>query len=181
MSEISDRYDRIADGFETVMSRVGDRWDSPSPCEGWTARDVVRHLVDVHRMILARLDGSEPTLLADEDDATAEWPKARADVLARLTDEKQASTIVGGAFGEQPWEKLASGVLCTDTLLHTWDLATATGQQVQLDDGAITASLEFLTPFDQALRRPGGFGPKVDAPGDADLQTQLVAFSGRRP
>src|SRR3712207_7164865 len=29
-----------------------DAWDRPSPCEGWTVRDVVRHLVQTQREFL---------------------------------------------------------------------------------------------------------------------------------
>ena len=31
------------------------RWTNPSPCEGWSARDVVRHLVDVHGHFLGNV------------------------------------------------------------------------------------------------------------------------------
>ena len=34
---------------------------------------------------------------------------------------------------------------------------------------------------DEQLRSGGQFGPRVEVPEDADPQTQLIAFSGRRP
>lgn len=181
MSEVSERYDRVASDFDKVLAGVSDQWGSPSPCEGWSARDVVRHIVDVHRMMLARLDGSEPQLLADEDDPAAAWSSVRDEVVDRVSDPAQAATVVGGAFGEQPWEQLVGRVLCADTLLHTWDLSRATGQQVALDDETARSALEWMTPLDDAMRRPGGFGPKIDAPEGADDLTKLVAFSGRHP
>lgn len=47
MSEISDRYRNVAARFtETARSVPADAWDTPAPCEGWVARDVVRHLVE---------------------------------------------------------------------------------------------------------------------------------------
>lgn len=60
------------------------------------------------------------------------------------------------------------------------DLARATGQDDQLDVDAAIKALEFLVPIDEAIRRPGGFGPKLVAPSYADAQTQLPAFAGRR-
>ena len=46
MSEISDRYRRLSQAFaDTVAAVPDDRWENPSPCEDWTARDVVRHVV----------------------------------------------------------------------------------------------------------------------------------------
>jgi uncharacterized protein (TIGR03086 family) len=69
--------------------------------------------------------------------------------------------------------------LCTDTLIHTWDLARATGQDEALDEEGVTKAMEFLTPIDEAIRRPGGFGTKVEPRPDADAQTRLLNFSGR--
>ena len=33
-----------------------------------------------------------------------------------------------GMFGEQTFESLVGRLVCSDTLIHTWDLARATGQ-----------------------------------------------------
>ncbi len=35
--------------------------------------------------------------------------------------------------------------------------------------------------MDQALRASGHFGPRVEVPADADVQTRLLAFIGRNP
>jgi hypothetical protein len=35
--------------------------------------------------------------------------------------------------------------------------------------------------MDEALRQSGHYGPKVDVADDADVQTRLLAFIGRRP
>ena len=34
---------------------------------------------------------------------------------------------------------------------------------------------------DELLRKSGHYGPKVEVPADADEQTRLIAFTGRRP
>ena len=45
MSDIAERYERVTSQFtERVRAVPEDAWDNPSPCEGWTARDVVGHL-----------------------------------------------------------------------------------------------------------------------------------------
>src|SRR3954463_15957176 len=47
MTDITDRYRKIADSFtDRVRAVPADAWDNPAPCEGWVARDVVRHLVE---------------------------------------------------------------------------------------------------------------------------------------
>jgi uncharacterized protein (TIGR03086 family) len=112
-------------------------------------------------------------------DLRAEWTSATDAIRAVLMDEPLASQTVSGVFGEQPFESLVGRLLCADTLIHTWDLARATGQDDRLDEHAAEKALEFLTPIDEAIRRPGGFAPKLEPPPGADAQTRLLAFTGR--
>jgi hypothetical protein len=64
---------------------------------------------------------------------------------------------IGGMFGEQSFESVVGRLVCTDLLVHTWDLARATDHDEQLDPGAITTSREFLAAIDDGIRSPGGF------------------------
>jgi len=46
-TEIAARYRRIAARFsERTTEMTAAAWKSPAPCDGWVARDVVRHLVE---------------------------------------------------------------------------------------------------------------------------------------
>jgi uncharacterized protein (TIGR03086 family) len=180
MSETTERYETVAGGFDRrVAGVVPGQWAAASPCEGWSARDVVAHVVDTHRRVLATLEGREPVVVGPDDDVTACWRSVRTDLLAALTDPARAGTTVSGMFGEQSFESLVGRLLCTDTLVHTWDLARATGQDEQLDAAAVAAGRAFLEPIDDAIRRPGGFAPKLEAPAGADPQTAFLAFCGR--
>ena len=40
---------------------------------------------------------------------------------------------------------------------------------------------EGMEPMDEMLRSSGHYGPRVEVPDDADEQTKLIAFTGRRP
>jgi hypothetical protein len=45
MTDVSDRYRRLAAEFTRHVDGVpAGGWDSPSPCAGWTALDVLRHV-----------------------------------------------------------------------------------------------------------------------------------------
>jgi uncharacterized protein (TIGR03086 family) len=83
-------------------------------------------------------------------------------------------------LASSPSESLVGRLLCADTLVHTWDLARATHQEERLDASAVVEAMEFLSPIDDAIRRPGGFGPKIAPKPDADEQTKLLNFCGRR-
>jgi len=181
MSDVSDRYSVVADGFSRRVQGADEaNWTRPSPCTDWAAADVVDHVVNVHRMILASLTGETPTQLEAGEDRRQAWSQATGQVRAALSDPEQATrTVSGGPFGEQPFESLVGRVLCADTLIHTWDLARATGQNEQLDPSAVQAAMGFLGPIDEAIRRPGGFGAKIDPAPGADAQTRLLNFAGR--
>ena len=49
MEDVSERYRRLA---ATLTARIewvpDDAWSNQSPCEQWTARDLVGHVVEVH-------------------------------------------------------------------------------------------------------------------------------------
>jgi hypothetical protein len=69
-----------------------------------------------------------------------------------------------------------------DLLIHSWDLARATGGDERLDPEAVAAALEGFKPLDEVLHSSGNvFGPKVEPPPNTDLQTELLCFAGRRP
>jgi uncharacterized protein (TIGR03086 family) len=68
-----------------------------------------------------------------------------------------------------------------DVLVHTWDLATATGQDTSIDADFAAGMYEGMLPMDDMLRQSGHFGPRVEVPDDADPVTKLIAFTGRTP
>ena len=181
MSEIADRYETVAEAFgDRVAGIPADGWRTPSPCDEWEARDIVVHVVNVHRQALAGLDGSDPRLVDVDDDLAPAWTEATASVRNALGDRDRATRVItGGPFGEQPFETLVSRLVCADTLVHTWDLARATGQDERLDPDAVARASDFLVPLDDNLRRPGAFAAKIEPPAGADAQTKLLNFAGR--
>jgi hypothetical protein len=67
-----------------------------------------------------------------------------------------------------------------DLLVHTWDLARTVGADEHLDEGSVRGAYEALKPMDAMIRQPSFFGPKLDPPDGADLQTEFLYFLGRR-
>jgi len=82
-------------------------------------------------------------------------------------------------FGDMPFEDLASRVVCSDTLVHTWDLARATGQDEQLDTAAVAFAWTWMKPAGERQRASGDFGPAVEQPAAPDTQARLLCFLGR--
>ena len=78
-----------------------------------------------------------------------------------------------------PLEQMVGRIMCSDVLVHTWDLARATGQDETLNAEAVEGTFSGLKPMDAMIRQPGIFGPKLESPEGADLQTQMLCFLGR--
>jgi hypothetical protein len=66
-------------------------------------------------------------------------------------------------------------------VVHTWDLARATGLDETLDADVVHEMLVGMEPLDEMLRASGHYGARVAVAGDADDQTKLIAFTGRTP
>ena len=181
MGEEIDRYERVATGFDQRIKAVpADKWGAPAPCEGWTARDVVAHVVRNHRSMAAAATETEAKEMTDDEDPARAWTDTYESVVALTKDAGVLSNPVNGPGGPMPFEQALGGLVSMDTCIHTWDLARAVGGDEHLDPDVVRLSWEMLEPMDAMLRRPGVFGPKLDAPADADEQTRLLYFLGRR-
>jgi uncharacterized protein (TIGR03086 family) len=182
MTDIADRYDKLAGAMEERIAAVPeDRWGSPAPCEGWTARDVVRHLVDTPAIFFGMIDEPAPVGGPSvDDDPAAAFEHVRRAVHAALEDPEVAERGYEGVFGKSTFEKGVNQFLCADLVVHAWDLARATGQDERLDPDEVHALYEGMLPMDEAIRAPGAFGPKVEPPPGADEQTRLLCFLGRQ-
>ena len=78
MTEAAAQYRRRADAFERlIVGTSPDRWTAPSPCDGWTASDVVAHVVDFSAHVLRERAGVGETR-ALQVVAAATEPTAKA-------------------------------------------------------------------------------------------------------
>jgi uncharacterized protein (TIGR03086 family) len=193
MSEISDRYRRRADAFERKVASVRpEQWQNPSPCAKWTARDVVRHIVDMHGVMLRPLGRTLGPAPSVDDDPLAAFRAARADVEAILDDPSLAGQECDAPLGRTTVERNIDEVVGNDLPLHGWDLARATGQDDTIDPEEVEQAMAGLRAHPAELverfRTPGAFGPGVEVfgaevkvAGDASAQDRLLAFIGRDP
>jgi uncharacterized protein (TIGR03086 family) len=197
MSDIADRYLLLSEGFlARIRATPADRWDAASPCAGWTARDVVAHVINGHRGILAMVDrmppapadgvgispmADAPTVEPGADLAIA-FQRCRDDMHAMLTDPDRAATrLPGGPLGPVPVEQAADIIGGLELLVHTWDLARAVGGDEELDDELVTRTHQALLPHYANLQATGAFQPSLTAPDNADPQAAFLHFVGRRP
>ena len=190
MSEISERFATVAAAFtDRVRAVPAHAWDAPAPCDGWVARDVVGHLVEwlAPPGFLLGTFGVDPGPIPPvEDDPVGAWATVRDAIQAALDDPAIAGRVEDcGPPGRLSFEAAVDMTCTPDVLIHTWDLARATGLDERLDTGEVrrqVAAIESLPPeVDAAMRRSGHYGPRVEVAADADEQSRLLAFMGRTP
>jgi uncharacterized protein (TIGR03086 family) len=176
------RHRDIAAAF-TDRVRGVDSWDVPSPVADWTARDVVRHLVDWLPAFLAGGTGIDlPRGPSVDDDPVAAWQTHSDAVQALLDDPTTPGRVLKNPhIGELPVDRAVDQFYTVDVFMHTWDLARATGQDDRLDPELCGQLLGGMDQFEEAMRSSGQYGPRVAVPADADVQTRLLGFIGRDP
>ena len=184
MGEISERYRKVAGGVTQVVTAVpDDAWDNPAPCDGWVARDVVGHLVEWFPPFLQSAAGIDLTDGPSvDDDPVAAW-KILSDGVQTVLDDPQIAT---GTFshpqaGNHTVEDAIGMFFLNDVLIHTWDVARATGGNETLDADEVHRMFSGIEPYDEMLRSSGQYGPRVAVPENADEQSKLIAFMGRQP
>jgi uncharacterized protein (TIGR03086 family) len=180
----ADRYRRVAQGFtDRTLGVTGGDWDSPAPCQGWLAKDVVWHLTTWVPGFFSDSGGQElPEPPSSSDDPAEAWTALDTAIQAALDDpERAASEIEHPRVGRHRFEDAVGMFVLGDVLVHTWDLARATGQDDTLDPVIVHEVLLAMEPWDEILRVDGQYGPRVRVPADADEQTRLIAFTGRQP
>ncbi len=181
MSETADRYRTLAEAFTAKVAAVpADRWSSATPCEDWTARDLVGHVAGSTAMFFGFVDRPVPDLPSIDDDPLATWTSSRDAMQAALDDPAVATTAFDGLMGPTTFNESVDRFICADLVIHNWDLSRATGLDETLDADEVHAIYEGLKPMDEMMRMPGVFGPKVAAPDGADEQTELLCFLGRQ-
>jgi uncharacterized protein (TIGR03086 family) len=183
MTSTADRYDRLAADFAATVEAVPpDRWASPSPCEEWTARDLVAHVVESHGLFEGFVGRELGEVPSADDDPAAAFGAARRTVSAHLHDpDAAAASFEGSVFGHMTFAEAIDRFIAFDLLVHRWDLAQAAGLDVTLPADEVARARAAAEEMGDALRGPGAFGPEVEAPEGAGEQDRLVAFLGRNP
>jgi len=168
---------------DRVNAVTDDQWDAPTPCRGWTVRDLVNHVVGEDRWTKPLVDGRTMAEVGDSLDGDL---LGDAPVRSALDAAKEATTAVAEAlprggtvhlsYGE---EQLGEYVrqLAADHLVHGWDLAVATGGEVRLDPAVVTEVAGWYAEREHLYRGAGMVAPRAVSHGGA--QGDLLAAFGR--
>lgn len=158
------------DATAAALASVTD-WTAPSPCAGWTVRDVARHLVDAMCTFAAAVDGGAPEYHGD--DLPAAYRAAADRCLAVFEDPAVLAASHPFPFGPTPGSVIAS-ISVSESLVHGWDVAKGAGVPYSPAPEVVASLL--AEPF--APPAEGMFAAPVPPASDEPF-TVLLARMGR--
>jgi uncharacterized protein (TIGR03086 family) len=180
-----DIYRRASAGFDAIMRDfTRAHWEAPTPCDKWSARELVNHVVGEDRWLPPLLAGQTIADVGDSldgdllgDDPLQAWSTAWAAALA-AADATEPDRIVQLSFGPTPTEEYLWQV-AADHLIHGWDLAVAIGADRHLDEPSVAAVHEWFVDREEMYRAGGVIAERLPVPADASPQTMLLSTFGR--
>jgi uncharacterized protein (TIGR03086 family) len=180
-------------GTELLVASIGpDHWSLPTPCSGWSVRDVVNHLVGGN-LLFVRLLGGAPLPTREElvaafrtdrlgSDPVGAYRAAAATLLDAFGADGVLERVVTVPAGTFPGIG-ALHLRIVEALVHGWDVSRATGIPLTVPDELVEQELAFTRDTLSRLPpRPAGqgpFGPAQPVAGDAPALDRLAALLGR--
>lgn len=186
--------DALAAAFASTRAVVAkvtpDQYDERTPCASWDVRALINHVVGGSHWFAATARAGEPPAGGAEPpdftvgDPLAAYDEGIAASLAAFADPEAATRTVRLPFGEMPVAAFMQ-IAATDTFMHGWDLARATGQDSDLNPELATRLLAGARQtMRDSFRGPdptSPFGPAVEVSESAPPADQLAGFLGRQP
>lgn len=173
------KYAAAVHPLTAVVEAVAPQaWDAPSPCPGWTARDVVKHLVDTQRETLTDngVDlGDPPDVHADP---VAAWTEHTGRVLDALADDDTVDRAIEWFFGPTTIGTTIEQYYVWDMYVHRWDLARAAGLEANFTHAELDRIEQGADRLGDALHSDGMCRPALIPAGD-DRTTRVLARLGR--
>lgn len=185
--DVVELHERTVSGFVEQVDRAdGAGWGDPTPCAGWSVRDLVNHLVAEDRWTRPLLEGRtidevgsalDGDLLGDDPRAAvhAAADEAVGAVQALLHDGAKVQLSYGEESAEEYVRQLAA-----DHLVHAWDLAAATGTDYDPDPALVAEVAGWFVEREALYRAAGIISARPPAGAGGELGDLLVAM-GRDP
>jgi uncharacterized protein (TIGR03086 family) len=181
LAECAAEAARVARGVEAAQL------SEPTHCPDWDVRALVNHWVLYtshgleHRALRQPLSEE---LTARDFTADPDWARAYAEQLDRAVAAWDDPAVWAGevdlGMAKMPAAELVP-MIVKELAVHGWDVATATGQEYRISDGAARLVLEVVETHGDLYRRYDGFADPVPVAQGAPAFERALASSGRDP
>ncbi len=154
----------------------------PSPCPGWSLRDVLNHSIGVTRTFAAFASGVTDEPRTPEGDLLGGDPRAASGAAASVAraaweraDRNRTCRLRFGTFSSDQ----AAGINLFDVLAHTWDLASPLGIPIDCPDRLWNAALAAVDVVVRDGRDPVHYGPEIPSPPGTPPMVRFLHATGR--
>lgn len=183
----------MAADFEVAVAEFGrrvaaikpDQWQAGTPDTDWNVRQLLNHVTGEYLWVPEILAGKTIAEVGTKfdgdilgDDPVAVYKQASAAATAAAKTAKPDQTV-HLSFGDVPAGQYIEQMFI-DSVIHGWDLAKGIGADESIAPELVQACWDLLRPQAEQWRSGGAFAAQVVAADDADLQTKLLALTGRR-
>lgn len=180
----------VRTSIEIVEQLTPADLDRPTPCEGWTLRDLLEHNIAQHYGFAAASRGEGDIAVWKTKplgaDPIAEYRAAAAHVLTAFAEtgvlerrfpvpEIMPDLVIPANLG--------ISFHFVDYVVHSWDMAASLGVKLDFDEELLSAALLIAraVPGGDVRTRPGAsFAPIIELTGGSTLD-QILALLGRSP
>ena len=191
-----DHADHMRESVDIAVAAIRGadpaHFGDPTPCSDWTVGQAVNHLAFglVMADYGARKEAWPPDWTEDErcpylrGVPEAEWADraAEAGAAAARAWQDPAAWEGDAPFGGGSMPAAAIGSMMTsEFVLHGWDVARATGQELTVAEPLATTVLTGVEAIAGMGRDGGWFAPEVPVPDDAPTLDRALGLSGRDP
>lgn len=176
---------RAGRGFRQRLVEVErDDWARPTPCDEWSVRDLVNHVVGGNLRYVMILAGEPADALVrtrDQDWLGSDPLESFDEAFARITESFSVPGILTAAVRHPKAGPLTGEQLrvlrVNELTVHAWDLARAIDSEERLDGRVVSWLLEQLEPLRAAIGLPEP--APADDPVAAGPQATLLRLLGR--
>ena len=180
-----DLLDRLLRTTRELVAQVSsDAQDRPTPCADFDLGTLVAHLIGWQQVFAACLWGT-PAPIVDgsptyrpRDDLSADLSQSSKALLAALAS---ASGDVELPYRGRTSVDVLVAELIAETALHSWDIASALGIELEFDARTVAAAHDGLTLLLGESFSEQGFRPTAVAPDAPPNLDTLLRRSGRDP
>ena len=184
--DLLDLFERSSEWTASKVRGAAGKLDEQTPCDEWTVRRLIDHLLWGLDMFasgpgggtVAPPSGPPPELVGD--DPASQYEEARKSAIHAYSQPGVLDSMLNN--GAVPAAQMVA-IMFADQLMHGWDLAKCTGQDVTMPPDLAAAALQVINGrIPDEARGPGkNFKAAVSVPDDASDQDKFVAYLGRNP
>jgi uncharacterized protein (TIGR03086 family) len=168
-----------------------DQLDAKTPCANTSIGDLLDH-VDTFSLVFATAATKSP-LPSDFQGPTADASRLGTDWRTRIPERLNALASAWGeedawmgltqAAGQEVPAEIAGAIALDEVIVHSWDIAAATGQGYTCESDLVATAIGFVEPTvaKSPEGTPGLFGPPVAVAADEPILHKLLGLTGRDP